>query len=269
MKNITKILAFISLFTIVFMFTGAISAANYAGSPGNSVQIIANNTHSNDSIIVNDTNLSNTYTKNLNKNISQKNTAGIIMATNSHNCGPATLATVMHNYFGINATQDQIAALAGTDGTGTTMYGLAQAAQSEGVFAEGMSLSVNHLESGDIVYLIIGKGHYSVITNITNKTVYLADPDFGNINMTMNDFKAVYSGDALVITNNSSDKQLTSGIKLTNEKMQKIKGMGYTIDWPRTGLKILGCAGIGVGIATANPGLIFAGAVTVYEAQWG
>lgn len=268
MKNITKILAFISLFTIVFMFTGTVSAANYTESPGNNIQASINDTP-NDIITVNDTKSFNTSSTNLKENLSQKNTPGIIIANTDYNCGPAALATVMQNYFGINITQDQLATLAGTDKNGTTMHGLAQAAQIEGLFAYGMSLPADQLESGNIVHLTIGEGHYSVITNITNKTVYLADPSIGNINMTMNDFKATYSGDALVITNNSNDKQLTNGAELTNEEMQKIKGMRYTIDWPRTGLKILGCAGIGAGIVTGNPGLIFAGAVTVYEAQWG
>lgn len=269
MNNLTKILVFISVFTLVVMFTGVASAANCTENHGNNVQASITDTPQ-DTVAVNNTNKSSHIsTKNLKDNISQKNTTGIIMATADHNCGPAALATVMQNYFDINVTQDQLAALAGTDRTGTTMYGLAQAAQSEGLFAYGMNLSVDQLESGNIVYLTIGEGHYSVITNITNKTVYLADPNIGNINMTMAYFKAAYSGTALVISNNSNDKQFTSGTILTNDEMQKIKGMRYNIDWPRTGLKILGCAGIGAGIATGNPGLIFAGAVTFYGAQWG
>ena len=270
MKNITKILAFISLFTIAFMFIGTVSAANYAGSHGNNIQASINDTP-NDTITVNNTNkLFHTSTKNLKDNTSQKNTPGIIMATTDHNCGPAALATVIQNYFDSNVTQDQLATFAGTDGNGTTMYGLAQAAQSEGLFAEGRSLSVDKLESGNIVYLTIGDGHYSVITNITNKTVYLADPSIGNINMTKTYFKAAYSGNALVITNNSNDKQLTSGTILTNEEMQKIVGMGIGMgtnpDWSRTGKKWVGIALIGIGLATVDPIPIAAGTLALIDA---
>ena len=265
MKNITKILAFISLFTIVFMFTGTVSAANYTESPGNNIQASINDTP-NDIITVNDTKSFNTSSTNLKENLSQKNTPGIIIANTDYNCGPAALATVMENYFGINIKQDQLATLAGTDKNGTTMYGLAQAAQSEGLFAKGMSLSVNQLESGNIVYLTIGEGHYSVITNITDKTVYIADPSIGNINMTMTDFKAAYSGDALVITNNSNDKQLTSGTILTNEEMQKIKGKKYDVDWPRTGVKLAGCAMIAFGVLTLDPIPVIGGIATVSSA---
>jgi hypothetical protein len=56
MKNITKILAFISLFAIVVMFTGAVSAADYDGNLGDSIQTAVNNTHNGDTIIVNDDN---------------------------------------------------------------------------------------------------------------------------------------------------------------------------------------------------------------------
>jgi len=55
MKNITKILAFISLVTIVFMFTGAVSAANYTGSPVNSIKTNINDTPI-DTVVVKDNN---------------------------------------------------------------------------------------------------------------------------------------------------------------------------------------------------------------------
>lgn len=46
--------------------------------------------------------------------------------------------------------------------------------------------------------------------------VYLADSDLGNINMTLEDFTAIYSGYALVITNGT---QLNNGTVLTTEEM--------------------------------------------------
>ena len=269
MKNLTKILAFISLFTVIFMFTGMVSATSYTGSPVNSIQTGVNNSHNN-TIIVNNNKSFNTSSKNLKDNLSQKNTTIIIMATTNHNCGPAALATVMQNYFGINATQDQVATLARTNENGTTMYGLAQAAQSEGLFAEGMNLSVDELEPGNIVYLAIGEGHYSVIKNITNTSVYLTDSNLGNIKINISNFKAIYSGDALIITDNTSDKQLNKGIKLTNEEMQKIVGMGIGMgtnpDWSRTGKKWIGIALVGIGLATVDPVPIAAGALALIDA---
>ncbi len=153
-----------------------------------------------------------------------------VMANTYYNCGPAALATVLQKYFNITVSQDQLATLAGTDETGTTMYGLVQAAQDEGLTVEGLELPVDQLEPGNIVYLTInGVGHYSVITNITNTIVYLADSDFGNINMTLADFTAEYNGYALVITNGTP---LSNGTILTTGEMQNIKGEGCACDLP-------------------------------------
>lgn len=55
------------------------------------------------------------------------NTTGIVMQTSNYTCGPAALATVLNN-MGINATEQELAVLAGTDENGTIMYGLIQAA---------------------------------------------------------------------------------------------------------------------------------------------
>ncbi|HEX3013556.1 MAG TPA: cysteine peptidase family C39 domain-containing protein [Methanobacterium sp.] len=251
MNKLMKIIIFVSLFTIVFMFTGAVTAVNYAGSPGNSVQAIINNASDNDTFMANDNNKypkyintandqveislkpnnvtisKNRASNNSNEDIAHIDATGIIMANTDYNCGPAALATIMRNYFDINITQNQLATLAGTSKNGTTMYGLAQAAQAEGLFVEGKNLSVNQLESGNIVYLTVGEGHYSAIKNITNTTVYLADPVLGNINMTLEDFNAIYSGNALVITNDTNNTQLDMGTVLTDEETQNIKGVGW------------------------------------------
>jgi len=166
----------------------------------------------------------NNVTGNSGGDISQVNTTGIVMATTSYNCGPATLATVLNN-MGINATEEELASLAGTNETGTTMYGLVQAAQAKGLIAKGMRLSVDQLRPNNIVVLTVnGENHFSIIKNITNSTVYLADTDLGNINMTLENFTAVYSGYALVVTNNTNNTQFNNGTVLTTEEMQNIKG---------------------------------------------
>ena len=172
----------------------------------------------------------NNVTGNLVQDLLQIDTTGVVMADSYCNCGPAALATVLQNYFNINVSQDQLATLAGTDESGTTMYGLVQAAQDEGLTAEGLELSVDQLEPGNIVYLIInGVGHYSVITNITSTMVYLADSTLGNINMTLANFTAIYSGYALVITNGTNTQ---NGTVLTNDEMENIKGEGCGCDSP-------------------------------------
>ena len=95
----------------------------------------------------------NNITNSLTHDVLQINTTGVVMVDTYYNCGPASLATVLQNYFNITVSQDELATLAGTDESGTSMYGLAQAAQHEGFNAYGLRLSVNELEPGDIVYL--------------------------------------------------------------------------------------------------------------------
>ena len=166
----------------------------------------------------------NIITNNSIADIQQIDTTGVVIQSDIWNCGPASLATVL-NKMGINATQDELANLAETDKTGTSMYGLAYAAQTKGLNATGMLLSVDQLKPNYIVLLITANGfHYSVITSITNNTVYLADSSFGNINMTLEDFTAIYTGYTLIITNNSTNNTTINGTILNNHEMLQKKG---------------------------------------------
>ena len=105
------------------------------------------------------------------------------------------------------------------------MHGLAQAAQSKGLEAIGMKLSVNELKKNDIIFLnTSGNTHYSVVLEVTNESVKLADPSMGNIEMSKNEFQKVYSGNALVTGSNISVKDLSNSTKLSDEEMKDIIG---------------------------------------------
>ncbi len=103
------------------------------------------------------------------------------MSSNIFNCGPAALATVMKN-LGVNATEVELATLANTTETGTTMLGLKQAAINKGLNAKGYRLRTEQLQANYIVVLKInGNYHYNIIRSITNETVYLTDPNIGTL----------------------------------------------------------------------------------------
>jgi len=124
----------------------------------------------------------------------------IVMQSTNYNCGPAALATVLQK-MGIKCNEDELAKMAGTDDTGTTMYGLMKAAIKKGLFARGMRIHAENLDSDNIVFLNIdGKCHYSVINQINENTVILSDPALGKIELTKNYFFKIYSGNALVIS---------------------------------------------------------------------
>jgi predicted double-glycine peptidase len=130
-------------------------------------------------------------------NNSTKNTTGIVMQSTNYSCGPAALATVLNN-LGINTTEQELKVLAGTDTSGTSMYGLVHAAQSKGLNLVGSSLSIDDLSPNTIVILTKnGTPHFSVVREVTNESVKLADPSLGNIEMSIERFNEIYSGYAL------------------------------------------------------------------------
>jgi len=165
------------------------------------------------------------------------------MKTTKYSCGPAALATVLQN-MGINATEEELKVLAGTDETGTTMHGLAQAARSKGLSAAGMKLSTDELRPNNIIHVIKdGTPHYSVVREVTENSVKLADPSIGNIEMTREKFNEIYSGYALVITNpnmeapdisvnetsNNTDAVSVQPETLADEEMESIKGQQLSV----------------------------------------
>ncbi|MDP3622939.1 MAG: NosD domain-containing protein [Methanobacteriaceae archaeon] len=153
---------------------------------------------------------------------------GIVMASDIYTCGPASLATVMNNLgIGINATEDELIEFSKTDLTGTTLYGLIQAAQKKNLIAKGLKLNWSELRTNNIVVLTIdGNTHFSIMTQISNNTVYLADTSLGNIEMTLEKFNEIYTGNALVVINNTNDEQLQldNSKTISTPDTQKIKG---------------------------------------------
>ena len=124
---------------------------------------------------------------------------GVVLQTRNYTCGPAALATVLQR-LGVNTTEDELAGLAGTTEDGTTMQGLLEASRAKGVNATGMKLNISELKENMIAYTINdGMGHYTVINEITNETIKLADPSLGNIEMNIEEFAEIYSGYTLVI----------------------------------------------------------------------
>ena len=99
-------------------------------------------------------------------------------------CGPGLLAAAL-GCFGLNATEDELAELAGTDETGTSLEALATVARTLGASAqtmEGMSFEQlrGHLTEGHPV--ILGteepgeEGHYLLAVGVDDAGFTLEDP---------------------------------------------------------------------------------------------
>ena len=179
---------------------------------------------------INEVNEINTTIKNLTASKpAEIDAESLVMQSTSYNCGPAALATVLNN-IGVNVTEQELADLAGTDESGTTMYGLAQAVQAKGLKATGMKLSQDNLKKNNIVFLnISGSTHYSVVKEVTNESVKLADPSLGNIEIPKEQFEKVYSGYSLIISGPAENLSLynlkeQNSTLLDNEQMLNITG---------------------------------------------
>ena len=163
-------------------------------------------------------------------------TTGVVMQTRNYTCGPAALATLLQN-LGINTTEDELADLAETTEDGTTMQGLIKAAKAKGVNLIGVKLNITELRGNMITYTVSdGEGHYTLIREVTNNTVKLADPTQGNIEIPLEEFQKIYTGYTLTTTNqtettentteteNQTEPHINTEKILSTEEMQRIKG---------------------------------------------
>ncbi|RJS48160.1 MAG: hypothetical protein CIT03_09480, partial [Methanobacterium sp.] len=165
----------------------------------------------------------NNFSDNWITDISVIDSGKVVMATSFYTCGPAALATILKN-MGIYTTEIELAELAGTDETGTSLFGLTTAALNKGVTAIGARLTTDQLKSNHMVVLSIkGVNHFVVIQNITDTTVYLFDPNLGNVEMTMDKFNELYIGIALII----NEQAPANATLLTDTEMENIKGFRW------------------------------------------
>jgi len=74
------------------------------------------------------------------------------------------------------------------------MQGLLEAAKAKGVNMTGMKLNITELHENMIAYTMSdGVGHYTLIREVNNETVKLADPTMGNIEMSLEEFQEIYT----------------------------------------------------------------------------
>lgn len=114
-------------------------------------------------------------------------------------CGPSALKIVL-DYYGIEKSEKELAKLAGTNKNwGTSAKGLVMAAQRLGFktiikdncnfkdiekwLRKGIPLIVNWMTRGRMDYsdVNIPAGHYSAVCSLSNKYIYLQDPELGKI----------------------------------------------------------------------------------------
>lgn len=167
----------------------------------------------------------NTFTDNWLADKSFIDSGQMIMASTIYSCGPASLANVLKS-LGIFATEAELAELAGTDETGTSLEGLKNAAHQKGTTTEiGATLSsINQLEANYIVVLTInGHYHFDVVQSVNANTITLFDPNLGIIELSQDKFNELWDTKIAFIVNDT----LPPGATPLDDESWNIKAMGY------------------------------------------
>ncbi|MFB2622944.1 cysteine peptidase family C39 domain-containing protein [Methanothermobacter marburgensis] len=74
-----------------------------------------------------------------------------------------------------------------------------------------MKLNITELRGNMIAYTVSdGKGHYTLIREVTSNTVKLADPTQGNIEIPLEEFQKIYTGYTLTTTNQTETTENTT-----------------------------------------------------------
>lgn len=122
-----------------------------------------------------------------------------IKAHDTTDCGAASIATVAKHY-GIKLPISKIREIAGTDKSGTNVYGIVHAAEQIGFTAKGVkgdkAAFFSPFPLPAIAHVIVNGNlmHYVVIHKITKKQVILADPAKGIIKCKIDEFFNMWSG---------------------------------------------------------------------------
>ena len=173
----------------------------------------------------------------------QKDTIGVVMANDNYSCGPASLATAL-NRNGLNLSLNEVSKHTNTSLNGTSMQSLVDAAKYYGFSAYGVEVDTKGLKENNIVHLNInGCEHWTVISNVTDTHIFLADSTEGNINFTIDDFNSYFSKKAIILSNISQNdlkndlisNQITilnkdQCLKISGKGLKK-KVVGYRIVW--------------------------------------
>lgn len=116
-----------------------------------------------------------------------------------YTCGPAVLRVALH-YLGLDVSEDELSQLAGSDAKGTTMYGLARAAEKVGLNACGEEWNFARLaEINQPVIAHINDSHYVLVERVVDGHVWLFDPALGRVSVKAEVFALLWKGKVLVL----------------------------------------------------------------------
>ena len=225
---------FLIFFIILALFIGSVNAEDVDLEDSH----IENETYVNDTVL----NEKNQY-ENIDENESyvcsdddlnspELNTTGVVMSDNEYSCGAASFATVL-NKMGINISLNESKDATKTTINGTTMDNIIYAAKNYNLTAYAINTNTANLKENFIVHMdIMGINHWSVVKEINNATIILADPNLGNFEYDLYEFNQYYTNQTIVIINsnknNLNNNIMPQNCTVISEINQKIiSGNGY------------------------------------------
>ena len=123
----------------------------------------------------------------------------VVLQRSPADCGPAALATIARHY-NLDFQPQDIAKLAGTTDAGTTLYGLAQAANQMGLEATGMELSLIELQSAPLPLVAhVNGNHFVVVQSFEQDRLTLLDSAVGRREIDASAFQQIWKGYVLLI----------------------------------------------------------------------
>ncbi len=168
-----------------------------------------------------------------------KDMTGVVRQSKPYTCGPASLATLRTQMGETTSEEDVLRYFTGdnlTEDRGTNLLALKNAAQELGSTVYLKKLSAEQVltyiqDTGDPVLIHDEKpgvgGHFSVIRSYDadSAMVELSDTEAGNIKYSVESFKHIYTGDTLIISDDTSNDLLNAtSTDLSNDYAAEVWG---------------------------------------------
>ena len=137
--------------------------------------------------------------------------------TQSNGCGPASLIMLLH-YYGISVFESEINKRFPLLKDGWNIPQLIKAASHYGLrLTPKLEIENNDIENAILPIIIATNNHYIVLYKIKNAIYYVADPAFGKIRMSKEEFYARYNVETIIL--------LFPSITVLNVKAQKTSSL--------------------------------------------
>jgi len=159
----------------------------------------------------------------------------VVMQSTAYTCGPAALATLLKMISGKSDYYRQIIDMAGTDNSGTSLLALKRSAEALGYEAAGLRLGIEELAAAGpvLAHVVIGGyHHFTVVEGIADGSVFLADPQLGRVNIPTEQFKSVWNGTVLKVSEAAGIPEENQPAKTPAEPV--LTHLGDTTPWPAT-----------------------------------